>query len=110
MGVEQPSRDQPREAAPVDDVLAMERNEFQTAFGEPVEQTLNLDTWLPGEDLAAMYQNLEREVAGAVRQEGRIRERIRSELFPRVFTHPQAPAQAGCYTVDVAMLERIHRG
>ncbi|MGB8344364.1 MAG: hypothetical protein WCD86_05740 [Ktedonobacteraceae bacterium] len=110
MGDEQPSRDQPREAAPVDDVLAMDKNEFQTAFGEPVEQTLNLDTWLPGEDLAAMYQNLEREVAGAVKQEGRIRERIRSELFPRIFTRPQAPEQAGCYTVDVAMLERIHRG
>jgi hypothetical protein len=100
----------PGDNAPVDDVLAIERDEFQAAFGEPVERTLDLGTWLAGEDLASMYQNLEQEVAGAVKQEGRIRERIRSELFPRAFKHPQAPEQAGCYKVDVAMLERIHRG
>jgi hypothetical protein len=103
-------RDHPGDDAPVGDALAMARNEFQTAFGESIERTLDLNTWLPGEDLAVMYQNLEQEVAGAVKQEGRIRERIRGELFPHIFTHPQAPEGAGCYKVDVAMLERIHRG
>ncbi len=107
---QQPSRDPPTGGTPVDDILAMERNEFQAAFGESVERTLDLDTWLPGEDLAAMYHVLEQEVASAVEQEGRLRERIRSELFPYVFRRPQAPEQAGCYQVDVATLERIHRG
>lgn len=111
MEEQQPSSDQPWDDAVVDDLLlAMESNEFRSAFGEPVESTLDMDTWSPGEDLLAMYRRLEREIACAVEQEGRLRERIRSELFPFVFKRPQAPAQAGCYKVDVATLERIHRG
>jgi hypothetical protein len=93
-----------------DDILAMEADQFQAAFGEAVENPLDIDTWQLGDDLAAMYAALEQQIAQAVEQEGRIHERIRSELFPAVFTHPQAPQQAGCYKVDVATLERIHRG
>src|SRR5262249_39676851 len=88
----------------------LEGNEFRAAFGEALDNVLNIDTWHVGEDLAAMYQALEKEVADAVEQGGRIRERIRAELFPLVFTHPQAPRQAGCYQVDVATIERVHRG
>src|ERR1051326_4159734 len=93
-----------------DDILAMEADQFRVAFGEPVENPLNIDTWHLGDDLSAMYATLEQQIAQAVEQEGRIHERIRSELFPAVFTHPQAPQQAGCYRVNVATLERIHRG
>src|SRR6266567_881783 len=110
MASEQPSDDHPPDGSRMDDILAMEGGEFRAAFGESVDNPLDIDTWQVGEDLAAMYQALEQEVANAVEQEGRIRERIRKELFPAVFTHPQAPQQAGCYTVDVATLERIHRG
>jgi hypothetical protein len=106
----QPSEDMPRDFSNVDNILAMEGNEFQAAFGESVVNTLNLDTWHVGEDLAAMYQALEQEVAEAVEQGGRIRERIRTQLFPFVFTHPSAPEQAGCYKVDVATIERVHHG
>ncbi|MGH2496658.1 MAG: hypothetical protein ACRDIV_18310 [Ktedonobacteraceae bacterium] len=110
MASEQPSDDDPHDGSSMDDILAMEANQFQAAFGESVENPLNIDTWQLGDDLAAMYATLEQQITQAVEQEGRIRERIRSELFPYVFTHPQAPAQAGCYKVDVATLERIHRG
>ncbi len=110
MASEQPSDGDPLDESSVDELLAMEANQFQAAFGESVENPLDIDTWQLGDDLSTMYRALEQEVAQAVEQEGRIRERIRSELFPAVFTHPQAPPQAGCYTVDVATLERIHRG
>ena len=100
----------PQNDANVENILEMEANQFKAAFGESVENPLNIDTWHLGDDLAGMYSALEREVEQAVEQEGRIRERIRSELFPYVFTHPQAPQQAGCYKVDAATLERIHRG
>jgi hypothetical protein len=110
MGSEQPAEKNSQDFSDVDAILAMERNEFQTAFGEPVENALNLETWHVGEDLAAMYQMLEREVAAAVEQGGRIRERIRKDLFPFVFKHPQAPKRAGCYNVTVEMIERVHRG
>jgi hypothetical protein len=110
MESDQPSEQSPGDFSNVDDIVAMEGNEFQAAFGEPVDNALNLDTWHAGEDLAAMYQALEQEIADAVEQGGRIRERTRSELFPLVFKHPQAPVNAGCYQVDVPTLERIHRG
>src|SRR6266487_2309750 len=110
MESDQPSEQSPGDFSNVDDMLALEGNEFQAAFGEPVDNALNLDTWHAGEDLAAMYQALEQEIADAVEQGGRIRERTRAELFPLVFKHPQAPENAGCYQVDVATLERIHRG
>ncbi len=110
MESDQPSEQSPGDFSNVDEILAMEGNEFQAAFGEPVDNALNLDTWQIGEDLATMYLTLEKEVADAVKQGGRIRERTRSELFPIVFKHPQAPLNAGCYQVDIATLERIHRG
>ena len=116
---ELPSGERPRDeigvgrtdrADAVDRLLAMEEDEFLTAFGEPVARTLDIETWRVGEDLASMYSALEQEVTAAVEQEGHIRERIRAELFPLVFQHPDAPPQADCYQVDTAMLERVHRG
>jgi hypothetical protein len=92
-----------------DHVLALEGNEFRAAFGEDITQVLNIHTMCPGEDLAAMYETLERQVADAVKQEERIHERTRSELYPYVFSHPRAPKNAGCYQVDVPTIERIHR-
>src|SRR5258707_480041 len=110
MASEQPSDSDQHDRSSADNILAMEANQFQAAFGESVENPLDIDTWQLGDDLAAMYSALEQQITQAVEQEGRIRERIRTELFPYVFTHPQAPQQAGCYKVDVATLERIHRG
>ncbi len=91
-------------------ILTMEKDEFQAAFGESINRTLDINTWNAGEDLAAMYETLQQEVALAVEQEGRVRERVRAELFPLVFQNPTAPACAGHYQVDVATIERIHRG
>lgn len=107
---EQPAEQNPQGVSDGDSILAMEGNEFQAAFGESVARVLNLDTWHVGEDLAAMYQALEREVAAAVEQGERIRERIRADLFPLVFRHPQAPKNAGCYNVSVKTIEQVHRG
>jgi len=94
----------------VNTVLSLQDNEFQAAFGEKVSDALNIEGWQEGENLGAMYQSLERQVAEAVEQGGRIRERVRAELFHLVFEHPQAPKQAGCYHVDTATIEHIHRG
>jgi hypothetical protein len=102
--------DSEQHAERADAMLALESNEFQAAFGEAVENTLNIDTWREGEDLAAMYHSLESEVASAVEQEGRMRQQVREQLFPRVFTRPNAPPNAGCYQVDISTIERIHRG
>jgi len=110
MESDQPAEQKPPDFSVVDNILALESNEFQSAFGESVDNTLDINTWQVGEDLASMYQKLEEEVAKAVEQGGRIRERIRAELFPFVFKRAGAPECAGCYKVDVATIERIHRG
>jgi len=110
MESDQPAEQKPPDFSEVDNILALESNEFLSAFGESVDNTLDINTWQVGEDLASMYQKLEEEVAKAVEQGGRIRERIRAELFPFVFKRAGAPECAGCYKVDVATIERIHRG
>ena len=91
MESDQPAEQKPPDFSEVDNILALESNEFQSAFGEPVDNTLDINTWQVGEDLASMYQKLEEEVAKAVEQGGRIRERIRAELFPFVFKRAGAP-------------------
>lgn len=88
----------------------VDAHEFETAFGEPLVQALDLDTWQPGENLAALYGRLEEEIEQAVRQENRIRERIRQEVFPRLRTRVGAPPDAGVYEARVEDVERIHRG
>lgn len=92
-----------------DTLFGMQEDEFHTAFGEKVDQALDINLWKTGEDLGEMYQALEQQVTEAVEQEGHLHERIRKDLFPKVFTHPQAPKGAGCYQVDVKMIENIHR-
>ncbi len=107
----QPERTVPprpaRRPVQVEDVTA---EKYEAAFGEPLERTLDLDTWTPSENLAALYERLEQEIKAAVEFEDTVRARVRAELFPRVFNRPGAPALAGIYHADVATLERIHRG
>lgn len=82
---------------------------FQESFGESLLDTLNLDTWHSGEDLAGLYDRLAAEVDEAVKQERRVRGRIRDEVFPRLATRPNAPKGAGVYRVRVQDLEQVHR-
>ena len=79
------------------ELARVEADEFVEAFGEPLRQTLDLDTWQPGENLAALYERLQAEIEDAVRQENRIRGQSRQELFPRLRTRPDAPANAGVW-------------
>jgi hypothetical protein len=84
--------------------------EFQQAFGESITATLDIDTWQPGENLAEMYNRLEREVREAVKQEDRIRKRVRSEVFERIKNRPGAPPCAGVYSATIDQVESVHRG
>src|SRR5439155_943807 len=83
--------------------------EFRDGFGEDLRQTLDLDTWLPGVDLAATYARLEAEVRDAVAQEDALHRRIRAQVFPQLAAYPGAPSGAGVYRAEGADLRRIHR-
>ena len=69
--------------------------EFEAAYGEPFARTLDLDTWLLGEDLAAAFERIEQEVTQALAQENDYRHTLRQEIFSRLKGAPGAPPNAG---------------
>lgn len=85
-------------------------DDFEEGFGEPIEQTLDVDTWRTGEDLGEVYTRIEREVREAVTQEDRYRVAIRQSVFPRIANYPGAPPGAGVYSANREAIERIHHG
>lgn len=85
------------------------RDEFTTAFNEPLENTLDLDTWQPGGNLLELYERLRQEVAEAVKQESRIHSEIREQIFPLLRTRAGAPPGAGVYKTNPEQLADVHR-
>jgi hypothetical protein len=84
--------------------------EYEEAYGESLSQTLDLNTWMLGEDLVEMYGRLEREIADAVAMEDSYRRTIRKEVFSKIKNSPGAPQNAGIYQAKREDLERIHKG
>jgi len=100
----------PSDLRPLDADAAIGIKEFESAYGEPLASTLDLETWQPGENLAALYGRLEEEIHEAVKQEKRIRERVRENIFPLLRTRPDRPSEAGVYQATVQQVERVHSG
>jgi hypothetical protein len=94
----------PGEAPPLDAA------EFEASTGESLARALDLDTWTPGEDLTDLSDRLKREIEEAVRQEDRIRARIREVVFTRLAGRPGAPKQAGVFQASPEGVEQAHRG
>lgn len=90
------------------EVPAVNASEFQSAFGEPLEHALDLDTWRPGAELAAMYARVQNEVSDAVRQESKMHREIRQRVFPLLKSRPQAPRGAGVYRTSIEQVETVH--
>jgi len=104
------SEQQTADLRQIDAQVAIGAKEFESAYGESLTSTLNLDTWQPGENLASLYGRLEEEISEAVKQESRIRERVRGAVFPLLRTRPNRPAEAGVYQATVDQVERTHSG
>jgi hypothetical protein len=88
----------------------VESADFEAAFGERLSQTLDLDTWMLGEDILSAYGRLEQEVAEALAKESEYRQKIRELVFSRLKGAPGAPKNAGVYQASRENLERIHSG
>jgi hypothetical protein len=91
-----------------DDAL-VDHDEYTAAYGEALSDSLNLDNWESGLDLAALYRRLEAEIGPAIEQERRIQETIRRELFPLLTEAPDAPTGAGVHVASTADLEETTR-
>ncbi|HZS95055.1 MAG TPA: hypothetical protein VFA78_09675 [Chloroflexota bacterium] len=100
--------EQTRETAATEDQITPD--EFRDGFGEDLQQALDVDTWDEGEDLAAIYRRIEREVREAAQDEATHREQIRRVVFPQLGRAAGAPPGSGVYAADAGLLQRIHRG
>jgi len=89
--------------------LGVSSTEFKEHFGEDLSQTLDLDTWRVGEDLARAYARIEAEIRDAVAREDTLHGFIRAKVLPRLGAYPGAPPGAGVYRARLGDLERIHR-
>jgi hypothetical protein len=56
-----------------------------------------------------LYGRLEREIEEALRQENRVRDRIRELVFPRLRSRPGAPRGAGVWQARVEAVQQAHR-
>lgn len=101
--------EQPVTEIPVDEEL-ISADEFAEAYGEPLERTLDLDTWDTGPNLPALYESLTAQVAQAIRDERDALGFVRRELFPRLASQSDLPDLAGVYRVDVDDIARAHVG
>ncbi|MDA8283250.1 MAG: hypothetical protein M0Z42_08150 [Actinomycetota bacterium] len=99
------------ELTPSDGVAA---SRFAQAFGEPLEQVLDLRTWHGGTDLQGLYERLEldSQIGEALAQEDQAAAAIRAEIIPQLRdrSRPSAPPLAGLWRVELPELEKIHRG
>jgi hypothetical protein len=84
-------------------------DEFAAAFGEPLRSVLDVDSWHAGEDLGAMYERITVEVAAAVKQEVRLHDPIRQQVFPRIKQQQLVPG-AGVFQATVDQVRQIHEG
>ena len=88
-------------------------SEYEDTFGETPEETLDLDTWVSGEDLPALYARMEQEVQEGIEAEDSWSAHIRRVVFPQIASSPYAYAapDAGLHgPVSAQTIERVHKG
>jgi hypothetical protein len=83
----------------------IEADEFLASYGEPLEQTLNLDTWEHGVDLAKVFAQLDQEVSQALALESEIHHHVRRVVFPQITQRPSAPRGAGVFQASLSDLK-----
>jgi hypothetical protein len=97
------------EMPPEDEPALVDARTYKEAYGESLEETLDIERWQGGSDLEALYRKLEAEIREAVVFERAQREPIRREVFPRLARRPGAARGAGCYRVSLDDLRYAHR-
>ena len=103
-GTETPA--QPGPLTPPEEVST---EDFEASYGEPLEHTLNLDTWEPGENLDRMFARLDQEIGAALAKEDDLYKRIREVVFPQIAKRPDAPAKAGVFQATTDQLKAVQQ-
>lgn len=90
-----------------DDAAAFAADDYEKVTGERLEQTLDISTWEPAHRLAEKLDQLTEDIFDAMKSEEAVKRRIREEVLPRLAAVPQAPPNAGFYSVEMADLRRV---
>jgi hypothetical protein len=83
---------------------------FRKAFGEPLAQTLDLNTWRQAGRLGDLFGQLQQEISSAQELETAARRAIRDKVFPRLREQLNAPSCAGVFKTKKRELEAVQRG
>lgn len=102
-GIDGPDAGSRGEMLVVDGALVTD-SEFQDAFGEKLSQTLDLNTWDAGAQLAEVFDRLDKEVSDALEREDRIRKAVREVVFPTITSRTNAPGDAGVFQATTTQL------
>ena len=97
---------QPGPLTPPEDVSA---EDFEASYGEPLERTLDLETWARGENLDRMFARLDQELSEALEQEDDLCQQIRQLVFPQIARRPNAPPGAGVFQATVDQLKTVQQ-
>jgi hypothetical protein len=95
--------DQPGDLAPAP---VIDAQDFESEFGEPLDRTLDLDTWTDGRDFSGIFERLDEEVSSALTQEDSLRVQVRKVLLPMIATHRNAPKGAGVFGQPASSLKQ----
>ncbi len=78
--------------------------DFEQGFGEPLDRTLDLDTWQSGLYLCGDWERIERELGEALEQKQRNVQPIRNRWFPLIASRPNAPKGADVFQATIEQL------
>jgi hypothetical protein len=97
---------QPGLLTPPEEVSAAD---FVASYGEPLESTLNLDTWERGENLDRMFARLDQEISEALARENELYKQIRDVVFPQITQRRHAPPGAGVFQATADQLKAVQQ-
>lgn len=86
------------------------KGSFEYSYGESLAQALDLSTWSPAHQVAALYARLEAEIAQAVATERALRRSTRREVLTRLAARPNAPRSAGVSRATLDLVRATHNG
>jgi hypothetical protein len=96
----------PNQPGELEQPVVIEAKDFAEGYGEPLESTLDLDTWNDGSDLSSIFKRVEEEIGQALEQEQACSPQVRKVLFPIIASREHAPPGAGVFQATRKQLEQ----
>jgi len=96
------------EGIPLEGRVFIRDDDYRSAYGETLADTLDLGSWERGFDPKSILKRFKAQIGKAVGDEDVLRDFIRKEFFPRLRLPRDAPPSAGVYPASPERLATIH--